>query len=109
VKQEGAGDKPKQADAKAKVDAEPSERKKPKEKEDTQKGSKDFVRVIKTVRSEKTGAYLFKEAFVHKDDVNAFIQGDPAKAKSDQKKNDASQNNDASQEDAKSEAEEEKK
>ncbi len=34
---------------------------------------KDFVRVIKTVKSPKTGAYTFKEAIVHKDHVNDFF------------------------------------
>lgn len=35
--------------------------------------SKNFTKVIKTVRSPKTGAYSFKEAIVHKDKVKDFL------------------------------------
>jgi hypothetical protein len=39
-----------------------------------QKGAgKDFTKVIKLVRSEKTGAYQFKEEMVHKDNVKDFL------------------------------------
>ncbi|MBE2247237.1 MAG: DUF4295 domain-containing protein [Candidatus Competibacteraceae bacterium] len=34
---------------------------------------KDFTKVIKMVRSEKTGAYQFKEEVVHKDHVKDFF------------------------------------
>jgi len=32
-----------------------------------QVGSKDFVKVIKCVKSSKSGAYTFKESIIHKD------------------------------------------
>ncbi|HEY9177916.1 MAG TPA: DUF4295 domain-containing protein [Flavipsychrobacter sp.] len=35
--------------------------------------SKNFTKVIKTVRSPKTGAYTFKEAIIHKDKVKDFL------------------------------------
>lgn len=35
--------------------------------------SKNFTKVVKTVRSPKTGAYAFKEAIVHKDKVKDFL------------------------------------
>ena len=35
--------------------------------------AKNYTKVIKTVRSPKTGAYAFKEAMVHKDKVNEFL------------------------------------
>jgi hypothetical protein len=38
-----------------------------------QEGSKDFVKVIKTVKSEKSGAYTFVEKIVHKDKVKDFL------------------------------------
>jgi hypothetical protein len=34
---------------------------------------KDFTKVIKLVKSEKSGAYQFKEEIVHKDTVNDFF------------------------------------
>lgn len=34
---------------------------------------KDFTKVIKLVRSEKTGAYQFKEEMIHKDSVKDFF------------------------------------
>jgi len=37
--------------------------------------SKNFTKVIKTVRSPKTGAYSFKEGIVHKDKVKDFFTG----------------------------------
>ncbi|HIA35163.1 MAG TPA: DUF4295 domain-containing protein [Flavobacteriales bacterium] len=37
------------------------------------KKSKDFVKVIKTRRSPKSGAYSFREEIVHKDDVKKFF------------------------------------
>ncbi len=35
--------------------------------------SKNFTKVVKAVRNQKTGAYAFKEAMVHKDMVKDFI------------------------------------
>ena len=35
--------------------------------------SKNYTKVIRTVRSPKSGAYTFKEAIVHKDKVKAFL------------------------------------
>ncbi len=35
--------------------------------------SKNYSKVIKAVRSPKTGAYTFKEAMVHKDKVKDFL------------------------------------
>ncbi|MFA6925129.1 MAG: DUF4295 domain-containing protein [Bacteroidales bacterium] len=34
---------------------------------------KEYSRVIKMVKSPKTGAYAFKEAFVHKDHIKDFF------------------------------------
>ncbi|MCB0428841.1 MAG: DUF4295 domain-containing protein [Flavobacteriales bacterium] len=40
---------------------------------------KDFTRVIKMVKSDKTGAYTFREEVVHNDHINDFLKGkDPA-------------------------------
>ncbi len=36
--------------------------------------AKNYTKVIKTVRSPKTGAYTFKEAMVHKDKVQDFLK-----------------------------------
>lgn len=36
-------------------------------------GSKDFTKVIKMVRSPKTGAYAFQEEIVPKDKVDEFL------------------------------------
>lgn len=36
--------------------------------------SKNFTKVIKTVRSPKTGAYTFKEVMMHKDKVQDFLK-----------------------------------
>ncbi len=38
-----------------------------------QEGSKDYVRVIKSVKSEKTGKYTYVEKIVHKDKVDEFL------------------------------------
>lgn len=38
-------------------------------------GGKQHSKVIKMVRSEKSGAYIFKEEIVHNDDVDAFFKG----------------------------------
>ena len=38
-----------------------------------QAGSKDHVRVIKSVKSEKTGGYSFVEKVIHKDKVKEFL------------------------------------
>ena len=35
--------------------------------------AKNWTKVIKAVRSPKTGAYTFKEAIVHKDKVKEFL------------------------------------
>ncbi len=35
--------------------------------------SKAFVRVIVSERSDKTGAYVFKEKMIHKDKVKEFL------------------------------------
>jgi len=35
--------------------------------------AKNFTKVIKTVRSPKTGAYSFKEQIIHKDKVKDFL------------------------------------
>jgi len=40
-----------------------------------QKGAgKDFTKVIKSVRSEKTGAYVFKEEMVLNTDVKEYLK-----------------------------------
>ncbi|UTW61017.1 DUF4295 domain-containing protein [bacterium SCSIO 12741] len=38
------------------------------------KGAKDFTKVIKMVKSDKTGAYAFKEEIVPKDKVQDFLK-----------------------------------
>ena len=35
--------------------------------------AKNFTKVIKAVRSPKTGAYTFKEQMIHKDKVKEFL------------------------------------
>ena len=35
---------------------------------------KQFTKCIKMVKSEKTGAYIFKEAIVHNDEVKEFFE-----------------------------------
>jgi hypothetical protein len=35
--------------------------------------AKNWTKVIKAVRSPKTGAYTFKEAIIHKDKVKDFL------------------------------------
>lgn len=35
--------------------------------------AKNWTKVIKAVRSSKTGAYSFKEAIIHKDKVKDFL------------------------------------
>jgi uncharacterized protein DUF4295 len=35
--------------------------------------AKNWTKVIKAVRSPKTGAYTFKEVIVHKDKVKSFL------------------------------------
>ena len=35
--------------------------------------AKNWSKVVKAVRSPKTGAYMFKEAIVHKDKVKEFL------------------------------------
>lgn len=37
--------------------------------------AKAWTKVIRTVRSPKTGAYSFKEAVVHKDKIKDFMEG----------------------------------
>ena len=36
--------------------------------------SKDYVKAIKTVVNEKTGAYSFRTEIIHKDSVQKFFQ-----------------------------------
>ncbi|NLJ81811.1 MAG: DUF4295 domain-containing protein [Bacteroidales bacterium] len=38
-----------------------------------QKGEQDFTKVVKMVRSTKTGAYTFKEAIVPSSEVKNFL------------------------------------
>ncbi|MBS4043734.1 MAG: DUF4295 family protein [Chitinophagaceae bacterium] len=35
--------------------------------------AKNWTKVIKSVRSPKTGAYTFKEAIIHKDKITEFL------------------------------------
>jgi Domain of unknown function (DUF4295) len=35
--------------------------------------AKNWTKVIKAVRSPKTGAYAFKEAIIHKDSIKSFL------------------------------------
>ena len=35
--------------------------------------AKNWTKVIKAVRSPKTGAYTFKEAIIHKDKIKTFL------------------------------------
>ncbi|HEX4374938.1 MAG TPA: DUF4295 family protein [Puia sp.] len=35
--------------------------------------AKNWTKVIRAVRSPKTGAYTFKEAIVHKDNIKQFL------------------------------------
>jgi hypothetical protein len=37
--------------------------------------AKNWTKVVKAVRSPKTGAYTFKEQIVHKDKVKDFLAG----------------------------------
>jgi hypothetical protein len=37
--------------------------------------AKNWTKVIKAVRSPKTGAYTFKESIVYKDNVKEFLAG----------------------------------
>ena len=37
-------------------------------------GSKDFVKVIKCVKSPKSGAYSFKEAIINKEQAKDFFE-----------------------------------
>lgn len=37
------------------------------------RGAKDFTKVIKAVRSEKTGAYVFREEVLPKDAVKEYL------------------------------------
>jgi hypothetical protein len=38
------------------------------------KGAKDFTKVIKMVKLEKSGAYTFREEVLQKDKVNDFLK-----------------------------------
>ncbi|MDE0771138.1 MAG: DUF4295 domain-containing protein [Salibacteraceae bacterium] len=38
------------------------------------KGAKDYTKVIKMVKSEKSGAYTFREEVLQKDKVNDFLK-----------------------------------
>ncbi len=35
--------------------------------------AKNWTKVIKAVRSPKTGAYTFKEAIIHKDNIKSYL------------------------------------
>ena len=37
--------------------------------------SKNMVKVIRAVKSDKTGAYVFKEKIVHKDNLQEALKG----------------------------------
>jgi hypothetical protein len=37
--------------------------------------AKNWTKVIRSVRSPKTGAYTFKESIVHKDKIQEFLKG----------------------------------
>lgn len=37
--------------------------------------AKNWTKVIRTLRSPKTGAYTFKEAIVHKDKIKQYLAG----------------------------------
>jgi hypothetical protein len=37
--------------------------------------AKNWTKIVKAVRSPKTGAYTFKEAIIHKDKVKDFLAG----------------------------------
>ena len=37
--------------------------------------AKNWTKVIRAVRSEKTGAYTFKESIVHKEKIKDFLAG----------------------------------
>ena len=37
--------------------------------------AKNYTKVIRTIRSPKTGAYTFKEAIVHNDKIKEFLAG----------------------------------
>jgi len=45
-------------------------------KKDSQKDldAKNYTKVIKAVRSPKTGAYAFKETIIHKDKVKDYLE-----------------------------------
>jgi len=47
---------------------------------------KDFVKVIKSVRSPKSGAYAFKEDIVHKDHVKDFFSSQNGSASGEEQK-----------------------
>jgi len=36
--------------------------------------AKNWTKVVRTIRSPKTGSYTFKESIVHKDKVNDFLK-----------------------------------
>ena len=42
-------------------------------------GGKDMVKVIKCVKSPKTGAYTFREAIIHKDNTKDFFKEEEEK------------------------------
>lgn len=39
-----------------------------------QTGSKNFAKVIRMVKSEKTGAYVFKEKVMHVEEVKNYLE-----------------------------------
>ncbi|MCB0540399.1 MAG: DUF4295 domain-containing protein [Chitinophagales bacterium] len=40
------------------------------------KEAKNFVKVIKAVKSAKTGAYTYREKMIHKDNVKEFFESE---------------------------------
>ncbi len=37
--------------------------------------AKNYTKVVRTIRSPKSGSYTFKEAIVHKDKIKEFLAG----------------------------------
>jgi hypothetical protein len=37
--------------------------------------AKNWTKVVRTLRSPKTGSYTFKESIVHKDKIKEFLKG----------------------------------
>lgn len=45
-------------------------------KKGVDENAKAFTKVIKPVKNGKSGAYSFKMAIIHKDDVDAYLKGE---------------------------------